>query len=98
MFKKKVKPLPVDSKEKVEELEIEDEEDEEIIDDEEEEPKKVVKKVSKKSQYVAGDIIPVQQVVGYQVIKSISEDGVPSVVSTDKLSEAEILSFMYQED
>lgn len=97
MFKKKTKPLPVEEpveyNELIDEVEIEDEEEEV-----EEVPKKIIKKSIKRSRYNIGDIIPIQQVVGYQVIKSIGEDGTPSITSTDKISEAEILSFIYQED
>jgi len=104
MFKKKiVKKLPVEEvqyEESFPEADIEDEEieDEESEEEVEEEPTpKVVKKPVKKSRYTPGDILPVQQVVGYQVVKSVSEDGVPFVTSTEKLSEAEILSFIYQQ-
>ena len=105
MFKKKiVKKLPVEevkSEESFPEVEIDDEEieDEESEEEVEEEKQvnKEVKKPVKKSKYTPGDILPVQQVVGYQVVKSVSEDGVPFVTSTEKLSEAEILSFIYQQ-
>jgi len=97
MFKKKLEQLPVKPEEKIEDIEIEDEEDDVEEESTEEEPKKNPKKIAKESEYNIGDIIPVQQVVGYQVIKSIGEDGVPSVISTEKLSEAEILSFIYQQ-
>jgi len=97
MFKKKVEKLPVKPEEKVEDIEIEDEEDDVVEEPTEEEPKKNQKKKVKESEYNIGDIIPVQQVVGYQVVKSIGKDGIPSVISIDKISEAEILSFIYQE-
>lgn len=102
MFKKKSEQLPVKPEdkpeEKIEEIEIEDEEDDVVEESKEEEPKKSKEIISipKESQYTVGDIIPVEQVAGYQVIKSISKDGVPSVISTDKISEAEILSFIYK--
>ena len=105
MFKKKTDTKPLEEEELIEEIPIEEEEEEvEEIEDEvveEEEipaPKKTAKKSTKKSTYSPGDIIPVQQTVGYQVVKSVAEDGSPMVIPTDKLSEAEILSFMYMEE
>ena len=104
MFKKKaVKKLPVEEvqyEESFPEAEIEDEEieDEESEEEEIEEPTpKVVKMRIKKSRYTPGDIIPVNQIVGYQVIKSVDDEGIPSATSTEKLSEAEILSYIYRE-
>jgi uncharacterized protein Veg len=52
---------------------------------------------SKKSEEVVnvGDIYPITQIVGYNIVKSV-EEGKVIYTQSDKLSEAEVLSFIYK--
>ena len=43
-----------------------------------------------------GDIIPIQQVVGFEVVKRFDDKGEPVTISTQSQSEAEILSRLFK--
>ena len=51
-----------------------------------------------KNSVKIGDIYPINQLVGYRVVKSIDKNNKPIITETDKFSEAEILSFIYKEN
>ena len=98
MFRPKKKEVLVEEEvEEETEGELEEEiEDEDEVEEETKETPNIKKKLKIKSSYSVGDIIPIQQTVGYQVVKEINEDNRPIVTTAEKLSEAEILSFIYQ--
>jgi len=100
MFKPKKKKTEEQSKEEPVQEEIEDEVEEDIEDELEEEIEDEAPaeegKPQSKSSYKAGDIIPIQDIIGYNVVKKLNKFGQPIVISTEKLSEAEILSFIYK--
>ncbi len=79
--------------------EQEDSEELEDSDDSEEQetkPKKELKKTTK-SKFQIGDIIPIQTITGYQVVKEFNEDNEPLVIPCERLIDAEILSHLYKE-
>lgn len=65
-------------------------------------PKKEVKEaVAPKEEvstesYAVGDIIPIQEIVGWQVIKEFDEKTNPVVITTEKRWEAELLSIAFK--
>lgn len=48
-------------------------------------------------EYSIGDIIPIHEIVGWNVIKGFDNDNLPIVVTTEKRWEAELLSIALRE-